>query len=357
MNLPEPLPANLHLEPPPASLRLRIDRAALVGNWNALHRLSGKAAAGAAVKADAYGLGIDVVAPILCGADVREYFVAHWSEVPALLNYVEASQISVLHGVGSAQEARFAIVTGVRPVINSLRQAALWVEAGGGRCNVMVDSGINRLGLAPAELCDPIVQGLEIDILLSHLASAEEDSAQNPRQLAIFRDTVPLVKAERLSLANSAGIMLGPDYHFDLTRPGLALYGGIPHPSMQEHIAQVAFPQGAVLQIRHLHAGDAVGYNATWVADRETRVATVSVGHADGFLRQMGVDCALQHDQERLPVLGRVSMDMIMVDASSSTVKEGDFLDLPGDLPGISQRSGLSQYEILTILGKRFERS
>ena len=341
---------------PPRSLRLRLDRAALAANWRALDQLSGTAIAGAAVKADAYGLGVDAVVPILRDAGVRQFFVAHWSEVAPVLSHVEGAAISVLHGVRNIEEAAYARATGAIPTINSLRQAKLWRQSGGGICHLMVDTGINRLGLAPSELSDPAVQGLEVDILISHLASADEESPQNERQRTLFHEVIPAVQAKRLSLANSAGIMLGAGYHFDLTRPGLALYGGIPHPKLAEHIAQVAYPQAALIQTRELLAGDAVGYNATWVAEGPTRVGTVSIGYADGFLRPMGPGSALQHDGHLLPVLGRVSMDMIVVDLGNSIAKEGDFLDLPSDIPALAQRSGISQYEILTHMGQRFVR-
>jgi len=341
---------------PPRSLRLQIDRAALAENWRKLDRLSGAATAGAAVKADAYGLGVDAVVPTLRDAGAQNFFVAHWSEVAPVIAHVEGSAISVLHGVRNAQEAAYARATGVIPTINSLRQAKLWSEGGGGRCHLMVDSGINRLGVALSELADPALQALEIDILMSHLACAEEESDRNTRQLQLFRQAIPQVSAKRLSIANSAGIMLGADYHFDLTRPGLALYGGIAHPKLAEHITQVAFPRAAIIQTRNLDAGDAVGYNATWIAQRPTRVGTVSIGYADGFLRLMGPGSALHHSGQLLRVLGKVSMDMIVVDLTESTAQEGDFLDLPGDLPALAKRSGLSQYEILTSFGGRYVR-
>ncbi|KLI63871.1 alanine racemase [Aurantiacibacter marinus] len=343
-------------EEPPRSLRLRLDRMALAANWRALDRLSGEAMAGAAVKADAYGLGVDAVVPALCDAGSRHFFLAHWSEVAAVLEHVAGSAISVLHGVRNAEEAAFAQATGVIPTINSLRQAKLWTESGGGTCHLMVDTGINRLGMALAELGDPLVQSLDVDILMSHLASADEASPQNARQLGLFHQATQQVQAGRLSLANSAGIMLGTDYHFDLTRPGLALYGGIAHPGLAGHIAQVAYPQAAIIQTRQLTAGDSVGYNALWTARQPTRVGTVSIGYADGFLRTMGPGSALQHAGDLLPVLGRVSMDMIVVDLTGSDAEEGDFIDLPGDLPALAQSSGLSQYEILTLMGRRFDR-
>src|SRR5688572_13019436 len=168
---------------PPPSLRLRLDAEALAANWRALDRLSGAAAAGAAVKADAYGLGINTAVPTLLAAGARDFFVAHWSEVPAMLRHVEPARLVVLHGPLRREDAQFARATGVRPVINSLHQARLWLDAGGGPCDLMVDTGMNRLGLPPGEIGDALVAALEIDTLLSHLASADEDVAQNAAQL------------------------------------------------------------------------------------------------------------------------------------------------------------------------------
>jgi alanine racemase len=147
----------------------------------------------------------------------------------------------------------------------------------------MVDTGINRLGLPMADLGDPLVGALEVDTLMSHLASADENVAQNAEQLARFEQVQ--VQARHRSLANSAGIGLGPGYAFDLTRPGLALYGGVPRAELAGEIRQVAHPQAAVLQVRELSPGDSVGYNAKFTADRTLRVATASLGYADGFLR------------------------------------------------------------------------
>ena len=341
---------------PPATLRLRIDRQALASNWRTLDAMSGDARAGAAVKADAYGIGVDIAAPVLAAAGARDFFLAHWGEVPALLEHVPADQVSVLHGVGSAAEAAFARATGVTPVINSLHQARIWGESGGGPCHLMVDSGMNRLGVAPAEIGDPAIAALEVDVLMSHLASADEDSDQNARQLARFREVAAAVPARALSLANSAGIARGSDYLFDLTRPGIALYGGVVHPALEGHIAQVVYPEAAVLQIRDLQPGDRVGYNALFTAERPMRVATVSIGYADGFLRSWGGQAAFVRDGAELPVLGRVSMDMVVVDCTGTNLREGDFLFVPYDLPAASRASGLSQYELLSVLGHRFDR-
>ena len=344
-------------ELPPPSLKLRLDKDALAHNWRALNRLSGSATAGAAVKADAYGLGIDNVVPVLSAAGAADFFVAHWSEVPALLRHVAPAQVAVLHGPVRAEDAAFARAVGVRPVINSLRQARLWVDAGGGPCDLMVDTGINRLGLPPGEIGDPLIAALEIDTLMSHLASADEESDQNACQQALFAQVAREIPARRRSLANSAGIALGEAFAFDLTRPGLALYGGIPRPELAGQIHQVAHPQAAVLQVRELSPGDCVGYNATFTADRPMRAATVSLGYADGFLRCWSGRGALRHGEATLPLLGRVSMDMVVVDCTAvPDLREGDWLDLPYDLPDSAARCDLSQYELLTLLGRRFRR-
>lgn len=345
------------IDAPPRTLRLRINREALAANWRALDQLSGSARAGAAVKANGYGLGVDTVVPVLAKAGARQFFVAHMSEVAAVLAHVPASSLAVLHGVGNAADAAYARATGVRPVLNSLHQIKFWRDAGGGPCQVMVDSGINRLGLPPSDCSDPLLAGLEIELLLSHLASADEDSPQNARQLAIFREVSAYFPGIPRSIANSAGIALGSDYHFDCTRPGLALYGGLPCASLAGEIAQVAFPEAAVLQLRDLQAGDCVGYNATFTAPAAMRVATISLGYADGFLRQWGNKASLQHEGVNLPVLGRISMDMVVVDCTSApTLREGDFCALPYELSAAAQVSGLSQYELLTLLGQRFAR-
>lgn len=341
---------------PPPSLRLRLDEEALAANWRALDTMSGTASAGAAVKADAYGLGANKVIPVLSDAGARDFFVAHWSEVPQVLHHVPPAQVSVLHGPVRGEDAIYARAVGVRPVINSIDQAKRWAEAGGGLCHLMVDTGINRLGVSLADIGDPMITALEIDLLMSHLASADEDSAFNARQLERFRTVGGSVSALRYSLANSAGIALGSDYAFDLTRPGIALYGGIPRGELAGTIRQVAHPQVAVIQVRKLAPGDSVGYNAAFTAHEEMRAGVVSLGYADGFLRCRGSG-VLRCGEARLPLLGKVSMDMVVVDLRAApAIREGDWLDVPFDLPAMAEASGLSQYELLTTLGRRFRR-
>lgn len=343
-------------DPPPATLRLRVDCDAMAHNWRALNRLSGPAVAGAAVKANAYGTGVALAVPTLSMAGARHFFVAHWGEVAAVLRHVPAEQIAVLHGVNTSAEAGYAMAAGVRPVLNSARQIGLWREAGGGPCHVMIDTGINRLGCPVADAVG-LTSGLVIEVLMSHLASADEDSAQNAAQCAIFASVAAAIPAQVYSLANSAGIALGSDYHFDLTRPGLALYGGVARAELGNVIKQVVYPEAAVLQLRDLSAGDLVGYNAVFKAQAPMRAGTVSIGYADGFLRSWGTRGALQHGAVRLPILGRVSMDMVVVDCTAAPeLREGDFLGIPYHLPDAARASGLSQYELLTLLGNRFSR-
>jgi alanine racemase len=354
------MPADLTAQTPPlppASLRLRLDRGALAANWTALDRLSGAARAGAAVKADAYGLGAAEVIPVLAEAGCRDWFVAHWQEAAEAARHVPAPRIAVLHGPMTDAEAAYGKALGVRPVINSLAQAQRWLAAGGGLCDLMVDTGMNRLGLVPGDLGDPAIAALSVDCCMSHLASADTDHAQNAVQLARFRAVAATVSARRFSLCNSAGIALGPDYHFALTRPGLALYGGVPRAELAGVIAQVAYPQAAVIQVRHLAPGDTVGYNATFTAAAPMRVGVIAAGYADGYLRCWSNRGQVLWQMQRLAVLGRVSMDMTIVDLTSvPDCGEGDWLALDYDPVGAAAASGLSQYELFTLLGRRFAR-
>ena len=342
---------------PPAALRLQIDTEALSGNWRALNALSGQAVAGAAVKADAYGLGSERVAATLLAAGCKDFFVAHWSEVPAVLRHVPPEAIAVLHGPNSAEDVRFALETGVRPVLNSLHQIGLWRQGGGGLCHVMVDSGMNRLGLEKTDLSSELLSDLQIDICMSHLASADEDTRQNEEQLAAFAQLRSAIAARRYSLANSAGIALGSAFHADLTRPGIALYGGIARSELAGHVKQVARPEAAVLQVRTLQAGDKVGYNALFQADRQMRVGTLAIGYADGFLRCWTGHGCFRWQGRSAPTLGRISMDLTIVDLSDlPDCREGDWLTAEYDLPSSARSTGLSQYELLTLLGRRFAR-
>jgi alanine racemase len=344
-------------EQPSCPLRLTLDSDALVHNWRTLDRLSGAAKAGAAVKADGYGLGAKRVVQTLAGAGCADFFVAHMDEAAPLLSLVPAKRIAVLHGPLTPQDAAFAKAVAIRPVINSVRQAQLWQDAGGGRCDLMIDTGINRLGVPLADLGDPVLQGLQIDVLHSHLASAEEDSPLNDLQRRRWDEARSHVPHSRASLANSAGLMLGADYHGDLTRPGIALYGGVPCAALTEHIRQVARPEAVIMQVRKIAAGDSIGYNATFIAPTAMRVGVISLGYADGYLRCWSGKGTMLSGEARLPVLGRVSMDMTVIDLSAAPqLREGDWVSADYDLPDAAAVTGLSQYELLTSLGRRFPR-
>ena len=349
---PRPLPHS-----PPAALRLDLDRDALAANWRALDRLSGAARAGAAVKADGYGLGARRVSEVLAGEGCRDFFVAHWSEAAPLLHVIDPATLSVLHGPLHAADVEYARATGVRPVINSVAQARRWRDAGGGVCDLMVDTAMNRLGVGLAELGDEAIRALDIDVLHSHLVSAEQDLPVNALQHRRWREARQALRHRRASLANSAGITLGEAFHGDLTRPGLSLYGGVPCAALAPHIRQVARPQAALIQTRDLAAGESVGYDATFTAPRDMRIGTVALGYADGYLVCWSERGAMLQEGRRLPVLGRVSMDMTVIDLSGAPdLAEGDWVEVEYALAAASGACGLSQYELLTSLGRRFAR-
>lgn len=335
-------------------IRLSLDAAALVANWRALDALSGAAACGAAVKADGYGLGATQVVRRLMAAGCRDFFVATWREARALAD--TGATVSVLHGV-RAEDMELAGLRHARPVLNTAAQVLRWREGGTGPCDVMVDTGMNRLGVSVQDVADGLLDGLWIETLMSHLACADDNSPMNPRQRAALMGLAGRTEARRVSLANSAGIALGPDYSFDLTRPGLALYGGVPHRELDSVIAQVATPEAEVLQRRRVEAGESVGYNATWVADASTEVAILNIGYADGYARAFSGVGAARVEGVRLPILGRVSMDLLAIDVTlAPAIGEGDWVALDYALPAAAAVSGMSQYELLTRLGARFDR-
>jgi alanine racemase len=332
-----------------APLRLRLDAAALLANWQFMDRLSGTAACGAAIKADGYGLGANGVASRLAAAGCRDFFVATWREAEALAPL--GLTVSVLHGL-RADDMTVATTGIARPVLCSDLQVARWREAGGGPCDVMVDTGINRLGVSPAAVRDGLLAGLQIETLVSHLACADEDSPMNERQRVLFAGLAGTTDAKRMSLANSAGVALGRGFHFDLVRPGIALYGGAVRPELAG-IRQVAGPEAQILQRRLVRAGETVGYNATWTAPVDTAVAILNIGYADGYFRGFSNRGAAGD----LPVIGRVSMDLTAINVSAQPdLAEGDWVALDFALPQAAAQSGMSQYELLTSLGARFDR-
>ena len=338
---------------PPRNARLTIDTAALVANWRRFAKAGGAAACGAAVKADGYGVGARASAQALVAAGCRDLFVAHWHEVEALTG-IDA-RIAVLHGVG-ADEMATALASPAVPVLATPAQVAAWKPTGR-PCDVMVDTGLNRLGLSPGEALSGLLDGLQLDTLHSHLACAEiAGHPRNELQRARFADLAARIPARRHALANSGGIGLGPGYHFALTRPGIGLYGGGLAPDGGGLAAVVAL-SARILQLRTVVAGDPIGYGATFTAPHDLRIAVVALGYADGYVRSLSNAGAALAGDVRCPAVGRVSMDMAAFDVSAApALSEGDFLDIDFDLAATAAASGRSEYELLTGLGARYAR-
>ena len=334
-------------------LRLRLDRAALQHNFRWLEERAG-VPAGAAIKADGYGIGAVETMQALHDSGCRTFFVSTYAEAQELGAVPGDADLVVLHGPAPEDSAA---ESSARPVLNSVEQVARWKRIAPARpADVMIDTGMNRLGLRPEEVA--ALDGLAIDTLHSHLACADEDKDMNARQLAAFRKVAAAVPAKRYSIANSAGICLGRDYSFDLVRPGLSLYGGIPRREAKGHIRQVARVDAQIVQRRAIRGGESCGYGATFVAGADTEAAIVNIGYADGYLRGFSSSGSAFAGEFALPVLGRVSMDLVALGCDSvADLKEGDWVELDYDLPSASEASGLTQYELLTTLGSRFERT
>lgn len=347
-------------------LRLRLSTDALISNWRwlaaqgagvGLAAQGTSAVCGAAVKANGYGLGAREVMLRLASAGCRHFFVATWAEAAALLPLPHGCEVSVLHGLGPDDGIAAATIP-ARPVLGSMEQIQRWRMMGADRpCDIMVDTGMNRLGLRVDEVVAGAADGLNIINCLSHLSSADEDMAVSAAQLAAFHVAKAHVKAQRFSLANSAGICLGGEYQFDLMRPGIALYGGIVHPKAVGHIQQTVTPEARILQLRTVPAGETVGYGCTWKAQRDSRVAVVNMGYADGYLRCHSGNGSGHWQGHNIPTIGRVSMDLLAFDVTGAAgIAEGDWISLSYDLAEQAEKTGLSQYELLTALGQRFAR-
>ncbi|GAA2883816.1 alanine racemase [Aminobacter niigataensis] len=352
---------------------LTIDLKALVSNYDFLCRQTAPAKAAAVVKADAYGLGVAHVAPALYEAGCRDFFVAHFIEAVRLKPYLASdARILVLNGLMPGSEGDCADL-GVVPVLNSLEQVANWSATAKARNTVLaaalqVDTGMSRLGLEPAEvdalLAEPERLGsIHVDIIMSHLACGDEPAhAANARQLARMGAVRSRFPDAKLSFANSAGIFLGEDYRGDLARPGIALYGGAPLAGAENPMHQVVRLEVGVVQTRTVPAGSEIGYGASFVAKSEMRLATIAAGYADGLPRHLSNTGAAWFGGVRLPIVGRVSMDSIILDITAlepGTLKIGDMVELIGPhqtLEMIAANAGTISYEILTSLGRRYER-
>jgi len=351
---------------------LTIDLAAIVANYRLLCARLGGVACAAVVKADAYGLGAEQVAPALAAAGCRHFFVAHVDEALALRPLLPGAAIGVFNGLFPGEEATYD-ENHLLPVLNDLGQVALWAGFAARQRRPMpailhVDTGMSRLGLEPAEVTrladDPgRLHGIELRYVMSHLACADQPShPMNAGQLAAFRAARAKLPPAPASFANSSGIFLGPDYHGDLGRPGAALYGVAPQPGNPNPMQQVVNLKGKILQVRDVDRPMTVGYGATHRFTGAGRLATVAVGYADGYLRSLSGRAHAFLGDVRVPVVGRVSMDLITVDVSASppqAARPGGWLELLGPRHGIdalAAEAGTIGYEILTALGRRYHR-
>lgn len=360
-----------------ATTRLTIDLSAIAANWRMLAGLAAPALAGAAVKGDAYGLGAARVAPALHHAGCRHFFVAHLGEGIALRPHLPAdATIFILHGIPSGTADEF-LAHGLTPVLNSLGDIAAWSRAGSAAhrrlsAALHVDTGMSRLGLSGAEvdlLCaEPErLDGIGLDLVISHLACADDPAnpmtaAQRLRFLDICGRLPHTGRPFRRALANSAGIFWGADYAFDLVRPGIALYGGNPVNGRLAPVRPVVRLEAGILQVREIDPPEAVGYGATHKVVRPTRVATVAVGYADGYLRAAGNRALALIDGREVPVLGRISMDLMTIDvtdAAPQSCRPGMYITLVGDsltIDRVAETMDTVSYELLTRLGQRFAR-
>lgn len=340
-----------------AQAHLTIDLGAVRANWRALADMS-QTETGAVVKADAYGLGMDRVAPALATEGARRFFVAIAEEGAALRRILgPRPEICVFSGhmAGDAPLIRDAQLT---PMINSIDQMLRHVEGLPAHpFGIQLDSGMNRLGMEPAEwrALRDIALAQKPSLVMSHLACSDEPGhAMNGQQLQVFRQMTDGIDAPR-SLSATGGVLLGPDYHFDVTRPGIGVYGGLPFLDARP----VAFVDVPVIQIRDVMPGETVGYGNSWTAERPSRVATVAAGYADGILRSMSHNARMWAGETRCPMVGRISMDLIGVDVTDAA-RAPETLELLGQhqsVDTLADWAGSIGYEILTSLGARYARS
>ncbi|MFS8044853.1 alanine racemase [Rhizobium sp. BR 314] len=365
-----------------AGLRLTVDLGALVENWREMARRSGRARTSAVVKADAYGLGIEDVGETLYAAGARDFFVATADEGATLRLYAPEARIFVLCGIWPGMEPTF-FENDLVPVIASEEQLTFWMsvlsEYGDYPCALQVDTGFNRLGLPMEDaiaLADDVSRPASFApvLVMSHLACGDDPSnAMNRQQLEAFRKVSAAFEGIEASLANSAGIFLGPDYHFDLTRPGIATYGGEAVPGIANPMRPVATAEARIIQTRSVKAGETVGYGRALRLTRDSRLAIVSAGYADGYMRSLSsagvplrqTDVAAGHGfiaGYKVPVAGRITMDLTIFDVTDlpeNLARAGDYVELFGNnilVDDAARAAGTIGYEMLTSMGLRHER-
>ncbi len=351
---------------------LHIDLGAIARNYQTLKIVTDDIPCGACVKANAYGLGQEQVAKTLWQAGCQDFFVAYPGGGARLRKTLPEARIHVFSGPLNGTEDVFDHFDLI-PVLNSLEQIAAWNSFNRERnkkrpADIHMDTGMSRLGLTEEDVTvlsnsASLVEDMNIDIVMSHLTSAEDESNfLNLQQLEAFSRLSASVPCKRRSLANSSGIFLGPEYHFDIVRPGAALYGVNPTPHRKSPIESVIRLQGQIIQIRKIDSPQSVGYGATYCAKSPTTVATVGIGYGDGYPRLLSGRGNAYISGMRVPVIGRVSMDLMTVDVTEipdDVARVGAYVDLIGNKYTIDDAGRDAQsigYEILTSLGGRFHR-
>jgi alanine racemase len=355
---------------------LTVDLAAIAANWRGLRdagRADGKPIDCAAVlKADAYGTGASIVGPRLAAEGCRQFFVAHIEEGIALRGVLPEHPIYVLNGLLPGTEADF-VQYGLTPVMNHLGQLNAW-RAAAQRFSrpldavIHIDTGMHRLGFSPEEgqmlgNDRARLRGLRLALLMSHLVVAEEpDNPINGEQLSRFRSFVRTMPGAPASLANSSGIFLGPDYHFDLLRPGAALYGINPLPGRPNPMLSTVTLHARILQVRRIDALQTVGYGAAWRSARPSRVATIALGYADGYFRTLINRTHVHLAGHKVPVIGRISMDLVTIDVTDvpeADSQPGAGVEILGPhmtADDLAEHARTNAYEVMTALGRRYAR-
>lgn len=370
-------------DPRLAGGRLTVDLAALADNYRQLARRAAPAGVAGVVKADAYGLGVEQAAPALWRAGCRTFFVALPEEGVALRAALPEAEIFVLNGLFGPEAAPAYGAHRLTPVLGSQADISCWEAFGWDGdaprpCAIHVDTGMNRLGLTPDEAIsfageNALTRAVTPRLLMSHLACADEPGHPlNRRQTESFQAVRQAFADVESSLSNSAGTFLGPDFAFDLVRPGIALYGGRPVNGTDNPMKPVVTAEARVVQVRHARAGETVSYGAHETLSRDTAIAIASVGYADGYhragsaagvpLRRASATGAqgFVHGR-RVPLLGRITMDLTMFDVTDigDEVAHGDWIELFGAnilVDEAASAAGTIAYELLTSLGDRYDR-
>lgn len=355
---------------------LTVDLGAIAANWRGLRdagRANGRQVDCAAVlKADSYGCGATIVGPRLAAEGCRHFFVAHIEEGIALRAAVPEHPIYVLNGLLTDTEADF-VEHRLTPVMNHLGHLNVW-RAAAQRFDrpldavIHLDTGMHRLGFGPDETQALVndrgrLRGLRLSLIMSHLvASEEQQNPVNGEQLQRFRTFLRSMPGAPASLANSSGIFLGPDYHFDLMRPGAALYGINPLPGQSNPMLPVVTLKARVLQVRRVDAFQTVGYGGAWRAAKPSRVATIALGYADGYFRTLINRTHVHLAGKRVPVIGRISMDLVTIDVTEldeALCQPGTEVEVLGPhltTDDLAEHARTNAYEVMTALGRRYAR-